>query len=568
MLMSKLLGRRFKEQPSDAFMDSHAFMLRGGYIRQVSNGIFTLLMPAKRVAEKIEKILREEMDVIDGQEVLFPVVLPAELWKESGRFESVGSELVRFKDRAGRDMILGMTHEEAAVHIARIDAQSYTDYPFMIYQIQTKFRDEPRSRGGLIRVREFTMKDAYSFHTSEEDLVEYYDKVHEAYERIYERAGLSNVISVKSDTGMMGGKVAHEFMYLSDKGEDTLVLCPECGYKSNMEIASAQFFVNTKEQSALEEVHTPGVTDIDSLAEFFKTDSSSFIKSTVYAQEGTDRLLVVFIRGDYSVNEAKLKNAVGRNIFPYVSDGTSSLCFGYIGPYKLHAPEADILFDKTLDGEESLICGANKEDYHLKGVSISREINPAKFVDVSKVNDGDLCIHCGAELKLSRGIEVGNIFQLGTKYPVSMDMTYLAADNKQYHPIMASYGIGVGRMFACLIEEHHDEYGPIWPMAVAPWQIHICALNNNQADIAEYSQKLYGELSAKYEVMMDDRGVAAGVMFADADLLGIPIRVIISSRNMKNGEVELCTRDKTVKKTVKLADVLAEIDSLVQELSK
>ncbi len=566
MLMSKLFGRRFKEQPADAFLDSHSFMLRGAYIRQVGNGIFTLLTPAKRITEKIEAILRDEMDAVGGQEVLFPVAMPAELWKESGRFESVGSELVRFKDRAGRDMCLGMTHEEAAVHLARTEAQAYTDFPFMIYQIQTKFRDEPRSRGGLIRTREFTMKDAYSFHTSQADLETYYDQVHAAYERICERAGLHGIVSVKSDSGMMGGKVAHEFMFLSDKGEDSLVICKSCGYKSNMEVAVAKCEPYKAERAETAEVHTPGVTDIDALAKFFGSRHERFIKSAVFAQENSSRPVVVFIRGDLAVNEAKLKNMLGHEVFPYVGDGTSELCFGYIGPVKLNAADCDIVFDKSLEGGEDMVCGANKAEYHITGISMERDVAPERYADVAKVNDDAVCAFCGEKLTVSRGIEVGNIFQLGTKYTESMNMTYMSSDNKQYHPIMGCYGIGVGRLFACLLEEHHDDYGPIWPYAVAPWQIHICTLNNNQPEIMELANGLYKSLGEKFEVVMDDRNVAAGFMFADADLLGVPVRVIISGRNMKNGEVEICSRDKKIKRVVKIENVLEEIDRVVGEI--
>ncbi len=564
MLLSKLLGERFKEKPSEAFLDSHIFLLRGGYIRQVANGIFSLLMPAKRVTQKIEAIIREEMDKVDGQEVLFPVVLPADLWKESGRYESVGSELLRFRDRADHEMVLGMTHEEAAVHLARGEAKSYTKYPFMIYQIQTKFRDEPRARGGLIRVREFTMKDAYSFHRSQEDLEAYYDRVYESYMRIYERAGLKNVIGIQSDTGMMGGKVAHEFMYLSDGGEDTIVLCDSCGYKSNMDVAKSRIKRDPLAEQEIEKVHTPGVKDIESLAKFLGVKEYQTMKASVFFRADNEKTVLVFIRGDKQVNELKLSKHVGVDIYPLTESEDVDLVFGYIGPKGLDTKDIQVVYDKSLEGETNLVCGANEEDYHLKGLSLARDLDVKEFVDVATVDEGDYCIECGNTLRVSRGVEVGNIFQLGTTYSESMNMTYTDEDGKQKTPIMGCYGIGVGRLLACIIEDNHDEYGPIWPKSVAPWQVHICMLNNTIEEVKNTGFDLYERLGKNYEVILDDRGAAAGVQFADADLLGIPVRIIVSKRNIENGQVEIVTRDKSIKKQVALEDVEAEVSSLLK----
>lgn len=568
MLMSHLLGERYKEKPADAAMVSHIFLLRGGYMRQVANGIYSLLPPAKKIVEKIENIIREEMDAIDGQEVLMPVVLPADLWKESGRWESVGSELMRIRDRAGMDMLLGMTHEEAAVHLARSEALSYTKYPFMIYQIQTKFRDEPRSRGGLIRVREFTMKDAYSFHTSQEDLERYYMRCHEAYEKIYRRAGLKNVISVYSDTGMMGGNVAHEFMLINDFGEDSLVICKECGYSANMEIAKCVYKNRCMAESSIEEVYTPDMKDIDSIAKKFDTDASNTIKATVFATDNSDKPLVVFIRGDLEVNEAKLKREVGSNIYPYTDYENTDLTFGFIGPYKLESG-CDVIYDESLRDENDLVCGANKENYHISGVCMKRDINPEKYVDVAKVVDGAICPKCGKPISIERGIEVGNIFQLGTKYSKSMHMEYIDADGERKTPIMGCYGIGVGRLLASIIEDNHDDYGPIWPMSVAPWQVHICALNIQKDEVREAAGQVYRNLCDKHlSVLFDDRKAAAGIQFADADLLGVPVRVVISQRGLANGEIEISTRDKSVKMSVAKDGAVDEVIKLVESLSE
>ncbi len=568
MLLSKLLGDRFKEKPTDATLASHIFLLRGGYIRQVSNGIYSMLLPAKRIADKIEQIIRDEMDRIDGQEVLFPVVLPSELWNESGRYESVGSELVRFKDRTGHNMLLGMTHEEAAVHLARSEARSWAKYPFMIYQIQTKFRDEPRSRGGLIRVREFTMKDAYSFHTTQEDLELYYLRALEAYHRIFERVGLPQVVSVGSDSGMIGGKVSHEFMLLTEAGEDTIVICDHCDYKANAEIAVSQAQHEPSEEQPLEEVYTPGITDIESLARFFGTTPDRLMKAAVFTVENVKKPLVVFIRGDLQVNEAKLRNTIGGEVLPLTDHESTDLCFGFIGAVGLDTDKVDILYDVSLKNENNLIGGANKPDHHISGISMSRDVKPGKYVDVSRINDGDTCAKCGGKLTLSRGIEVGNIFQLGTKYTKSMNMTYTDVDGKQKFPVMGCYGVGVGRLLASIIEASHDDYGPIWPLAVAPWQLHICVLNSTNEDVRQAGFKLYEELEKKYEVLLDDRNVAAGIMFADADLLGIPLRIVISSRNLEKGEVEVATRNKKIKKSVKLEDVNSVIEEVVELLSK
>lgn len=569
MLMSKLLGERFKEKPSEATSTSHVFLLRGGYVRQVTNGIYSLLPPAKRVAAKIENIIREEMDAIDGQEVLFPVALPGELWKESGRFEAVGSELVRFKDRSGKDMVLGMTHEEAAVHLARTEAKSYNDYPFMIYQIQTKFRDEPRARGGLIRVREFTMKDAYSFHTTQEDLEQYYKQCYDAYHKIYARAGVPEVISVQSDTGMMGGKVAHEFMLLTDIGEDTLVICDSCNYQSNMEVATGKLAVATTKEGEIEEVHTPDAHTIDEVAAFLGVTTAQTLKACVFEVEGKKAPLIVFIRGDLQVNEAKLTKIVKANITPFERyEETPNLCFGFMGPYHLDAKDATIIFDESLRNEKNLVSGANKKDYHIKGVSIERDIKPAEFHDVAEVLEGQECPCCQGKLQFKRGVEVGNIFQLGTRYSESMGMTYIDKDGKAKTPIMGCYGIGVGRLLACIIEAHHDDYGPIWPMSVAPWQVHICVLKSKKQDMNGVGFELYNKLNKRFEVIMDDRDLAAGAQFADADLLGVPVRVIVGEKNLANGQVELVTRDKSVKKLVAIEDIEREVADLVAELSK
>ena len=552
MKLEKLVGERFKERPADCVIDSHAIMVKGGYIKYMANGIYSSYLPLRRIVRKIEQILREEMDKIDGQEVQFPVVMPASLWDESGRYDSIGDELLRFTDRNNAKMVLGMTHEEAAVHLVREYAQSYTKYPFMIYQIQTKFRDEARPRAGLIRVREFTMKDAYSFHTSQEDLEQYYEKCHAAYERIFERVGVPEVVSVKSDSGMMGGNISHEFMLLTPVGEDSIVLCDSCDYRANMEAAeNISDIARDAESAALEKVYTPNVHTIEDVCNFFGDETKNSCKAVVYQQNVDDKYVVLFIRGDLEVNETKLVNFLGEQVHAAVITEECGLNAGYIGPVNLKVNgDAVVLYDKSLEGRNNLSCGANEAEHHYKGLDMERDVPNAEYHDFAKIQEGGICPKCGKKtVKISRGIEVGNIFQLGTKYTKSMNMTYVDANGESKTPIMGCYGIGVGRLAASVCEAHHDEYGPIWPKAIAPWQVHLCAVRVDDEDLQ----------NAGIEVIYDDRSVRAGVMFADADLLGIPLRIIVSPKNMKQGVVEVASRDKTLKTQIPLENVMEEI---------
>ncbi|MDO4572911.1 MAG: proline--tRNA ligase, partial [Clostridia bacterium] len=459
MKMSALVGERFKEKPADCTIDSHALMLRGGYIKQVNTGVYSLFPPARRITHKIERIIREEMDAIDGQEVLLPVVLPAALWEESGRYTSVGRELLRLSDRFGGEMVLGMTHEEAAVHLVRELGQSYNRYPFMIYQIQTKFRDEPRARGGLIRVREFTMKDAYSFHTSQADLERYYARCHRAYERIFRRAGAKNVVSVLSDSGMMGGSTSHEFMLLSDVGEDTLALCEDSDFRAHMEAAPCiTDNAGAEALRPLEKLHTPGTASIEELAAFLGIEKRATGKCVVYQRNEDDSFVLVFIRGDLEVNETKLRNLLRAELHPGKVEADSGIAAGFIGPKGLENAGHTLVFDRSLEGIGSLAVGANETDYHYVGFNLARDFGPVEYADVAKAFAGGVCPRCGRpSLKIQNGIEVGNIFQLGTKYTQAMGMQYLDENGALHHPIMGCYGIGVGRLCASVCEESHDE---------------------------------------------------------------------------------------------------------------
>ena len=575
MKIKNLVGQRFKERPADCVIDSHALMVRGGYMKYVGNGIFSEFPVLKRVTSKIENIIREEMNSIDGQEVLFPVVMPAELWQESGRYDSIENELVRFQDRNKSKMVLGMTHEEAAVHLVREYGQSYQQYPFMIYQIQRKFRDEARPRAGMIRVREFTMKDAYSFHTSQEDLEQYYEKCYDAYNRIFKRAGIPEVVTVASDSGMMGGSVSHEYMLLNEVGEDSIVLCTACDYRANME--AAQNIVENISNNSLETlecVETPNCKTIEDVCDFLKSDIISSCKAVVYQKNSDDTFVVAFVRGDYEVNETKLRNLVGEDLHPAEITGESPLVAGYIGPYNI-SDKVEYYCDLSLKGIDSLVAGANKENYHYTGLNLERDLENVEFVDIAKVKNGGVCPCCGKPaLQIKRGIEVGNIFQLGTKYTKSMHMQYVDKDGVSHNPIMGCYGIGIGRLAASVCEAKHDDYGPIWPISIAPWEVHICCLRPDDEETKNVADSLYEELKKQHvDVIYDDReGVRGGQMFADADLIGAPIRVVVSPRNLKNNAVEITTRDKSINTTVDVSKALESVlelrNKLFDELNK
>lgn len=570
MKLRNLVSKRYKETPADCVIASQALMMRGGYIKPVGNGIYTLFPITKRITAKIEKIIREEMNRIDGQELLFPVAMPASIWRESGRYDSIGSELLRFTDRSGADMVLGMTHEEASVHFVRDVADSYTQYPFMIYQIQTKFRDEPRCRGGLIRVREFTMKDAYSFHTSQEDLERYYQICYDAYNRIFFRAGVGDVVAVASDSGMMGGKVSHEYMLLTPVGEDTIVLCHDCDYRANMEAAPCIVHGEPGEIAELQKIETPNIKTIDDLCAFLKIKPEQTCKAVVYQENLTDKYVVAFLRGDLDINETKLRNYLKAEIHPAEITLESGLTPGFIGPKGL--PEGvRVVYDASLKGLNAVATGANETDMHYIGFNIPREMGEVEYVDVAKAYDGGICPVCGKKsIYTSRGIEVGNIFQLGTKYTESMGMTYVDQDGSLKHPIMGCYGIGVGRLAASVCEAHRDDYGPIWPISIAPWHVHLCSLRADNEEVAAVSQKIYDELTARgVEVIWDDRSVSAGVMFSDADLFGVPVRVVVSPKGLKNGTIEISARDKSMQEKKPVAEAVDFVyDYVVSELAK
>ena len=568
MKMSQMVGKRLREDPKDAKTISHKFLVRGGYIRPVSAGIYSLLPVAKRIIQKIENIIREEMNAIDGQEVLMPVVLPAELWQESGRYESVGGELLRFKDRNNKAMLLGMTHEEAVVHLVRTEINSYKQLPVMVYQIQTKYRDEARPRAGLIRVREFTMKDAYSFHTSQESLDEYYMRCHQAYENVYRRVGLKHVVSILSNSGMMGGSVSHEFMSLAECGEDSIFISPDGkSYKANREVAVSglKFDKSGVEALPLEKVATPDSKTIEDVAAFLNVTADQTGKAVFYSDMEGKKLIFVLIRGDFEVNEAKLKTLLGLPEIKFATDEQildAGTVPGYASPVGIDQSKITLVIDPSIAGTANLVVGANEGGYHYKNFNYGRDLTGGIVADVACVRAGDPCPVTGEPLEFHHGIEVGNIFQLGTKYSEPMGCTYLDKDGKSQTMIMGCYGIGVGRTMASVVEDSHDDYGPIWPMSIAPYQVQVCALNPDKEGVGAAAEKLADELSALgVEVLLDDRGEKAGSMFSDADLLGVPFRMVVSPKSLANGMVEFrlrSCRDTELIPVAEAAKIIAE----------
>lgn len=574
MLQSKIIGDTKKDWPSEASLKSHGLLLKGGYIKQMASGIFTLMPLGKRVAQNIENIIREEMNALGAEEVLMPVVATKKLWDMAGRYDSVGSELLRFKDRTNTDMVLSMTHEEAAVFTALNEAASYTKYPFSIYQIQTKFRDEARSRGGLIRVREFTMKDAYSFHTSEESLNEVYDEYYNAYNRIFKRVGIPEVVAVASDTGMMGGSGAHEYMLLCDAGEDKIVTCTSCGYSANMDVAECKYTeVLSTEECEVEEIYTPSAKTIDELENLLRVSRKQFMKAVVYYRIDTDETVIVFVRGDKEVNETKLRNMLkvdDEALVPKTEEDGDGICYGFIGPIGLKEG-VTVVLDKSLENEKNLVAGANKVNYHIKGVNPMRDIKDAKFVDVSKITTEDMCPVCGKKtVNISNGIEVGNIFKLGTKYTKAMGMVYHDEEGNACTPIMGCYGIGVGRLMASVLEARGTEKATNWPVEIAPYDIHIVPVDYAKNEQVKFiADNLYFDLQErKLAVLLDDRNKSAGVKFADADLVGANIRIVVSPRNLEQNKFELKVKGLDEAVLVEKEEIYTKIEEIMKGWEK
>ena len=562
MRLSNLFFTSLRDDPVEAEMASHRLLVRAGYVRQLGAGIYSLLPLGFRVQQRIEQVIREEIDAIGGQEMEMPVVHPADLWRESGRYAKIGPELVRFKDRAGRDMVLAMTHEEVVADLVRGMVNSYRQLPLIVYHFQTKFRDEPRARGGLIRVREFVMKDSYSIDADPAGLDRSYELHHGAYERIFSRLGLET-IAVGADVGIMGGSLAHEFMFLNEHGEDTLVLCDACGYAANQQIArAAQPEVAAEEPLPVEEIETPGTDTIASLAEFLGVGKERTAKAAFFVT-GDGRLVTAIVRGDHDVNETKLVNAVKAigGIRPAQAEEIRAAGMepGYGSPVGAH--DTTVVIDDLAARSPNLVAGANRPGFHLRNVNAGRDFTPDLAVDISNARAGDPCPQCGAPVRLVNGIEVGNIFKLGTDFTVALDATYLAEDGSRHHPIMGSYGIGLGRALACIVEAHHDDKGIAWPVAVAPYRAHLVSIGAHKDDaVRDAAEGLYQRLTdAGVEVLYDDRSESPGVKFTDAELLGMPTIVTVSPRSLAAGGAEVTDRASGERSVMPIADLEADL---------
>ncbi len=575
MRLSKLFFQTLREVPADADVVSHQLMMRAGMIHQIAAGIFDFLPLALRTKQKIEEIFRAEMDAIGGQEVTLPMVHPAELWQKTGRWYQIGSDMARFRDRNDREMVLGMTHEEIMADLVKKYIKSYRQLPTMLYQIQTKFRDEPRPRAGLLRVREFTMKDAYTFDRDEAGIDSYYPHFYQAYFNIFRRAGI-DVVAVKSDTGMMGGRMAHEFMALTEIGEDTLVLCPSCGYSANRQVALFRKPDPPAEDPLpLQEVATPGVTTIAALAEFLQVEPSAtakavFLVAEIEQPDGKVQEQFVFcvVRGDMELNETKLTNAIrARRLRPATTPEIQAVGAepGYGSPVGVHREAMWLVVDDLVARSPNLVAGANRAGYHLLNTNYGREYSADQVVDLAAASDGHSCLHCGAPLYTARGVEVGNIFKLGTKYSIAMGATYLDENGEEKPIVMGSYGIGSGRLMAVIVELHHDEAGIQWPITVAPYQVMLVSLATEKTpEVTAAADQLYAELlAAGVEVLYDDRDERAGVKFNDADLLGIPIRLTLGAKGLKNGVVEGKLRRSGESFTFAVSTALAEVQALI-----
>jgi len=546
MRMSRSFGSTLRDVPGSSEISGGQFLLRSGFVRQLGQGIFSYLPLGWRVLRRIESIMREEMDAEGGVEISLPLVHPAEIWRESGRWDTIGAELARLKDRRERDLVLAMTHEEVVASLAASEISSWRDLPRLVYQIQLKFRDDPRPRAGLIRAREFTMKDGYSLDRDAGGLDEQYSRMFAAYDRIFSRCHLP-VIAVGADVGMMGGSGAHEFMYLTPIGEDTLVLCDQCGYAQNRQVAkAAKRTPVVEEQLPIERVETPGASTIEALAALLsipeeRTTKVVFFAAALQSPQRT-KFLVAVVRGDMTVNETKLASAIdATDLRPMTADEIDSIgCVaGYASPIGI-ADHALVVVDDLVSVAANLVAGANEEGVHLRNVNVGRDYAPDVITDIAVAEDGDPCSVCGFPLRTTRGVEVGNIFKLGTKFSVAAGANFTDDDGTEKPIVMGSYGIGVGRLMACIAEEHHDEKGLCWPTSIAPFDVHLCVLGEGSMSHAD---ALYEELQSNgIDVLMDDRGERAGVQFAEADLIGIPLRIVVSPRSLKLEGLEVKRR--------------------------
>ena len=582
MRLSQAFSTTLREVPSDAETTSHQLLLRAGFIRQLGAGIFTYLPLARRSLNRIEAIMREEINALGGQELTMPVVQPADVWQETGRWSQIGDEMARFKDRNGHDMVLAMTHEEVVTDLARREIQSYRQLPQLIYHIQTKFRDDPRPRAGLIRVREFTMLDSYSLDRDWDGLDAQYQAHYDAYFRIFNRCGLP-VRAVGSDTGMMGGKEAHEYMYLTPIGEDTLMFCDSCDYSANRQVAAfAKLHPEAEALLPVEKVATPDVTSIADLTAFLTISPTKTAKAVFMTAELAERdqplLIFAVLRGDMALNETKLANAVNaagqravRNLRPALNEEIEAVGAvpGYASPIGIKRENVLVVVDDLLEHSPNMVAGANEVGFHLRNTNLGRDYQADVIADIAQAEDGALCPQCGGKLEAKRGVEVGNIFKLGTHYTEALDATILDEEGEAHPIIMGSYGIGVGRLLGCVAEEYNDEMGLVWPVSIAPYPVHLVVLTSKDGSAEAAAEQLYADLvEAGLEPLYDDRDERAGVKFNDADLIGLPLRVTVSHRALTEGGYEFKRRDQDERWIVPAAEALTVIRETLAELTQ
>lgn len=542
MRLSKLFGKTMRQMPSEADTVSHQLLLKAGMVHQVVAGAYSYLPLGWRALRKVENIVREEMDRIGGQELHMSVLQPLEMWQETDRDQAFGKNLFTLSDRRDRKLVLAPTHEEVATELVRRHVQSYRDLPLLLYQIQTKFRDEPRPRGGLMRVREFTMKDMYTFDTDEDAMNVSYAKVIEAYKRIYERCGLPTLM-VDADSGAIGGKESHEFMLIAESGDDELLYCSNCDYAANMEKAeSVKPALGEEDELAPEEIATPGMVTIEDLANFLGIPRGKTLKAVFYAADG--EVVFVAVRGDLEVNEVKLKNALKCHELRLATEDEvkgAGLVAGSASPIGIAGIRR--VGDPSIAMGSNFVAGANKPDTHVKNVNYPRDFGIDLMVDIAAARTGDGCPRCGSELRSTRGIEVGHVFKLGTFFSERFGATFLDQDGMERPILMGSYGIGIGRLLAAAIEQNHDDKGIIWPAPIAPYQVHLCPLSSDSTEVAAAAEQLYAQLQQQgLEVLFDDRVESPGVKLNDADLLGMPVRVILSPRTLKSQGAEVKKR--------------------------
>jgi prolyl-tRNA synthetase len=543
MRLAQLLLPTLREEPADAEVTSHKLMLRAGMIRKLAAGIYTLLPLGVRVIRKVERIIREEMNRAGAQEIVMPCVVPAELWKESERWDDYGKELLRLKDRHDRDYCFGPTHEEVVTDLARREVRSYRQLPINLYQIQTKFRDEVRPRFGVMRAREFVMKDAYSFDADEKGAEQSYERMYHAYMRIFQRCGL-RFRAVEADTGLIGGRFSHEFMVLADTGEDAIVSCDTCDYAANLERAELGRMAATahEELGKLERVKTPGKRNVEEVIAFLGIPAQRLVKTIIFETEQGP--IAALVRGDHEINEAKLRRHLEVTQLAMAKEDcvarVTRAPMGFAGPVGLNLK---IIADYALEGIQNVVVGANEVDTHLTNVNLGRDFHVAEFADIRLAQQGDSCPRCPGRLQVSRGIEVGHIFKLGTKYSKAFGATYLDPEGVECTLVMGCYGIGVGRTAAAAIEQNHDDDGIIFPMPIAPFQVLILPVNNKDTQVMSVAEDLYRSLTEHgAEVLMDDRDERPGVKFKDADMIGIPLRITVGEKNVGKGKVEIKVR--------------------------